>query len=213
MPAVTSSLTTELAAAAARLVVEEGLEYGPAKRRALKLMGKSGARHVDLPDNNRLEDEVREYLALFCADTQPAELAALRGVAAVWMARLAEFRPHLAGAAWRGTATRMSSLHIDLFCDDTKSTEIALINLGIDFDVSSQPRGAGGEPFDVLSFACRCPELGETVTIHLSVRDLDDLRGALKPDSRGRTQRGDLSALRRLLEQAATAAPAGGAAP
>jgi hypothetical protein len=204
------SLTSELAATAARLVVEEGLEYGPAKRRALKLIGKTGARHVDLPDNNRLEDEVRDYLLLFCAQTQPLELAALRGLAAIWMARLTEFRPHLAGAAWRGTATRLSSLHIDLFCDDTKSAEIALINLGLDFDVSSQPRGSGGEPFDVLSFACRCAELNETVTIHLAVRDLDDLRGALKPDARGRTQRGDLSGLRRLIEQEALAAPQSG---
>jgi hypothetical protein len=32
------------------------------------------------------------------------------------------------------------------------------------------------------------------------VRDHDDLRGALKPDARGRTWRGDLAALRRLTE-------------
>jgi hypothetical protein len=31
------------------------------------------------------------------------------------------------------------------------------------------------------------------------VRDLDDQRGALKPDARGRSWRGDLGALRRLL--------------
>ena len=40
--------------------------------------------------------------------------------------------------------------------------------------------------------------LGETVTVHLSVLDHDDLRGALKPDARGLTARGDLTALRRL---------------
>ena len=33
------------------------------------------------------------------------------------------------------------------------------------------------------------------------VYDLDDLRGALKPDSQGRAPRGNLAALRRLLEQ------------
>ena len=32
----------EIAAAAARMVVEEGLEYGPAKRRAIKQLGLSG---------------------------------------------------------------------------------------------------------------------------------------------------------------------------
>jgi hypothetical protein len=40
------------------------------------------------------------------------------------------------------------------------------------------------------------------VTVHLHVRDLDDLRGALKPDARGRTVRGDASALGRLLDEA-----------
>ena len=33
------SVAQEIAAAAARLVVEEGLEWGPAKRRALKVLG------------------------------------------------------------------------------------------------------------------------------------------------------------------------------
>src|SRR5688572_31367231 len=106
------SLTEELAAAAARLVVEEGLEYGPAKRRAARVLGRSSVRPAELPSNDAVEEEVRAYLDLFCADTHPAELAALREVAALWMERLAEFRPHLAGAAWRGTATRLSAVHI-----------------------------------------------------------------------------------------------------
>jgi len=33
------TLADEIAAAAARLVVEEGLDYGPAKRRAAKQLG------------------------------------------------------------------------------------------------------------------------------------------------------------------------------
>jgi hypothetical protein len=36
------------------------------------------------------------------------------------------------------------------------------------------------------------------VTLHLLLHDLDDLRGALKPDARGRSWRGDLAALQRL---------------
>ncbi|HZN48690.1 MAG TPA: hypothetical protein VFB71_13790, partial [Ramlibacter sp.] len=61
------TLQSEIAAAAARLVVEEGLEYGPAKRRAVRQMG-LGARTA-LPDNDSIEDAVREYIAIFCADT------------------------------------------------------------------------------------------------------------------------------------------------
>lgn len=192
-------MTADIAATAARLVVEEGMEYGPAKRKAARSLGRS--RPGDLPSNEAVEDAVREYIAVFCADTQPAELAALRSLALRWLERLAEFRPHLSGAAWRGTATRLSALHIDLYCDDAKSAEIALINQGVDYDVSSLP-SPRGEPVDLLSLASWSAELQEHVTLFLAVRDLDDLRGALKPDATGRTLRGDLGALRRLMAQA-----------
>ena len=95
---MSSTFTAEIAATAARLVVEEGMEYGPAKRRAAKVLGKQSARTAELPSNDEVEDEVRAYLDLFCADSQPAELAALREIAVRWMERLAEFRPHLTGA-------------------------------------------------------------------------------------------------------------------
>src|SRR5512138_108960 len=129
MERMPSALTAEIAAAAARLVVEEGLEYGPAKRRAARLVARHTVRPAELPGNDEIEDEVRSYLALFHADTQPAELAALRALALEWMERLATFRPHIAGAVWRGTANRLSSIHLQLFCDDSKEAEIALINL------------------------------------------------------------------------------------
>jgi len=187
----------EVALAAARLVVEEGMEYGPAKRRAAHALGLP-ARSASLPDNHLVEDAVREHLALFCADSQPAELAALRRIAAEWMQRLAAFRPHLTGAVWRGTATRLNSVHLQLFCDDSKEAELGLINLGVPYEVGSAP-GPRGEPIDVLSVASSSRELGERVTVHLSVLDHDDLRGALKPDGRGRSQRGDLAGLHKLM--------------
>ncbi len=189
----------EVAAAAARMVVEEGMEYGPAKRRAARQLGSRSGRGTELPANDQVEDEVRAYLAIFCADTQPAELAALRGVAVVWMDRLAEFRPHLTGAVWRGTATRLNNVHIELYCDDSKAAELALIDRRVDYEVGSLP-GPRGELIDVLSVAHTCAELGERVTVHLSVLDHDDLRGGLKPDAGGRTWRGDLAALRRAME-------------
>ena len=195
---MTATPAQEIAIAAARLVVDEGMEYASAKRKALRQLGRSGARQAALPSNEQVEAEVREHLALFCADTQPRELAALRALARVWMLRLAEFRPHLAGAVWRGTATRLSAIHLDLFCDDAKATEIALINRGIDYDVGSRP-GARGEPVDMLSIATRCNELNDTVTLFLTILDHDDLRGALKPDAHGLAWRGDTGALQRLL--------------
>jgi hypothetical protein len=196
-----SSVTEEIAATAARLVVEEGMEYGPAKRRAARALGRNASRSAELPGNDEVEDAVRDYLALFCADTQPAELAELRAIAARWMERLEPFRPHLTGAVWRGTATRLNDIHLDLYCDDSKAAELALIDRRVDYDVSSAA-GPRGESVDVLSVAEPSAALGERVTLHLHVLDHDDLRGALKPDPGGRTQRGDLAALRRLLLEA-----------
>ena len=198
---MTSALTEEIAATAARLVVEEGMEYGPAKRRAARALGRAGTRAAELPGNELVEDEVRNYLAIFCADTQPAELAELRAIAAIWMERLAEFRPHLTGAVWRGTATRLNNIHLELFCDDSKAAELALIDRRVDYDVGSRT-GPRGEQVDVLSVAHTSAVLGERVTVHLSVLDHDDLRGALKPDAGGRSQRGELAALHRLIASA-----------
>ncbi|MBY0467640.1 MAG: hypothetical protein K2Q07_01540 [Burkholderiaceae bacterium] len=199
---MSTALTAEIAATAARLVVEEGMAYGPAKRRAARTLGKHGSRPAELPDNTLVEEEVRAYLALFCADSQPAELQALREVAIAWMERLAEFRPHLTGAVWRGTATRLSSVHLQLFCDDSKSAEIAMLNQGIDFDIGST-KGPRGLPVDLLSLSSPSRALGEAVTVFLTVLDHDDLRGGLKPDASGQTQRGDLMALRRLMDASA----------
>ena len=187
----------EIAACAARLVVEEGLEYGAAKRRAVKTMGLP--QRSALPSNDLVEAQVRDYIALFCADTQAQELAALRAHALQWMIRLQDFRPHLGGAVWRGTATRLSDIYLQLFCDDEKSTEIALINMNLTYDVTSV-QGFQGGAVDALSMHSFCPQLGEDIGVHLLIYDHDDLRGALKPGSDGRTLRGDATALKRLIE-------------
>lgn len=194
------SLAAEIADTAARLVVEDGLEYGPAKRHALQQLGLPA--RTPLPDNDQLEAAVAEYIALFCADTQPAELRALRRVALTWMERMADFRPHLAGAVWHGTATRLSDIYLQLFCDDPKSAEILLIDRQVSYDPSTV-QGFHGQPVEALMLGQAAPELGTVVGVHLLIYDLDDLRGALRPDARGRTPRGDTAAVRRLLEQAA----------
>ena len=195
-----SSALHEIAQTAARMVVEEGLEWGPAKRRAAKQLGLPP--RTPLPDNDVLEAAVREYIEIFCADTQPQELRALRELALVWMDRLQEFRPHLAGAVWRGTATRNSDIYIQLFCDDSKSAEIALINNNVQYDVT-QVAGFHGEAVDALSISSLCKPLNEVVGVHLMVYDYDDLRGARRNDAQGRSQRGDAEAVRQLLAEEA----------
>ena len=123
-----TSLADEIAAAAARLVVEEGMEYGAGQAQG---GARSSARRVRRAPSCRATRRSRTR----CASTSrcsaptpsPAELHALRraGAATGWSG-WPQFRPHLAGAVWRGTATRLSALHIELYCDDPKAAEIAL---------------------------------------------------------------------------------------
>lgn len=152
---------------------------------------------TELPDNDEIEDAVREYIGLFCADTQPVELAALRALALVWMGRMRDFRPHLAGAVWHGTATRLSDIYIQLFCDDSKSAEIALIEHNVDYEPRTVT-GFNGSRVEALSLSSLCKPLNENIGVHLMVYDHNDLRGALRPDAKGRKPRGDALAVQKL---------------
>lgn len=196
------TLKQEIAAAAAALVVDEGLEYGAAKRRALKALGLPP--RTALPDNTLVEAAVREHIAIFHADTQPHELRALRELALVWMERLAEFSPLLGGSVWHGTATHLNDIYLQLFADDPKAVEIALINQQVDYEARTVP-GLHGHEVEALSVRSRCDALQSWVGVHLLINDGRDMRGALLPDEQGRKPRGDAQALRRRMEADAAA--------
>lgn len=189
-------LEHEIAATAARLIVEEGLDYGVAKRRARDQLGLPT--RTGLPSNDQLETQVREYIAIFYADSQPRELHALREQALLWMERLADFRPHLSGCVWHGTATRLTDIRIGLFCDDPKSAEITLINQGVRYE-TSETTGLSGRRVSTLSIHSHNTQLQEDIGVHLIIYTHDELRGSLKPDSQGRKPRGNIADVRRLL--------------
>ncbi|MDO9435173.1 hypothetical protein [Hydrogenophaga sp.] len=196
MDASREDITHQIAAVAARLVVDEGLEYAAAKRRAVKQLGLPS--RTALPDNAVLDAAVREDIAVFCPDTQATELQALRELALVWMDRLQAFRPHIGGSVWHGIATRHSDIYLQLFCDDPKAPEWALLDHRVEYHPGSV-NGWRGEPVEALTLRVRCEALGQWVLVHLMVHEHDDLRGALKPDTLGRKPRGDAAALRRLM--------------
>jgi len=187
----------EIAASAARLIVEDGLEYGSAKRQAAHILGLSP--RTPLPDNEEIDDAVSDYIAVFCAESQRKELAALRVLAVRWMERMSSFRPYLTSAVWRGNATRRSDILIDLFCDDCKSAELALIDMRTRYQAQTVG-GMRGETVEALIVMDICPGLMERVAVQLRVYDHDQLRGALRADARGRAPRGDLAALRQRMD-------------
>ena len=69
------STKDEIAATAARMVVEEGLDAGRPSAVPSSSWGLDAYRAAD---NDALERAVEEYIALFCADTQPQELRVAR---------------------------------------------------------------------------------------------------------------------------------------
>ncbi len=195
---------SELLATAARLIVEDGMEYGPAKRHALEVLRLSP--RTRLPDNDALEDAVREYIELFCPEEQAEALLRLRQLALVWMKRMASFRPHLAGSVWHGTATEHSDIYLYLFADDTKAVEWLLIDKNVTYHPGSLPGrpGRGQErEREVLTIEERIADWSHSVLVHLVVMDQDGLRGALKLDGKGRTPLGTPDALRLLLGDSA----------
>jgi len=174
-------LKTAVAASAARWIAEEGCDYATAKRRAVReVLGEAAGALGAMPDNALVESELRRYLRLFAADSQPAQLATLRRLALRWMRRLHEFNPHLVGAVLNGTATGHSGIHLNLYTDSAKDVEIFLLNQSQSFDV--RDAGPNAETTqEVLEFLVRAPQdsgLDGAVGVTLSVMDPVALRVA-----------------------------------
>ncbi len=190
------NLRDEIAYAAARMIAEDGLDYSTAKRKAVRqLLGQSSPPRGELmPDNSHIEAALREYLTLYMGDTQPQRLRALREAAVELMTWLERFDPYLTGAVWNGTAGEHSEIVIQCFTDSAKDVAIFLLNADIDFDTEERQGFTGRGLVEAMHFE----RLGEDVTV--VVYDRVALRGALRPGPDGRTDRGDVRAVRRLLE-------------
>ncbi len=192
-------LRAQIAAGAARLIAQDGADYGTAKRKAARLvLGDAATLPNVLPDNAQIEQELRQYQALFCGDSQPARLHSLRTVALQVMEALAQFQPYLTGAVWNGTAGEHDDVYLQLFADSAKEVQIFLLNRNIQIDITETAHFKGGrhEPVETVSF------LWNKEGVHAALYEQNDLRGALKPRSDGKPARADLAALRALMASA-----------
>lgn len=184
------TLRTEIAAAAARLIAEEGLDYQSAKRKATQqILGHHRPKGSYLPDNAEIEDQVREYNEIFFADTQPARLRHLRQVGLAFMQEIQHFNPWIVGAVCNGTAGDHSDIHLQLFVDSAKDVEIDLLNRHIDFTLTEHQ--GNNNPLETLSFLWR------NEGIHLALYDRIDQRQLNKE---ARSARLDMAGLRALME-------------
>lgn len=185
----------EIAAAAARLVAQDGADYGSAKRKAARqVLGDAPSRPNVLPDNDMIEEQVRHYNALFLADSQPARLFQLRTIALQVMEALQQFHPLLSGPVLNGTAGPHDEIYLQLFADSAKDIHIFLLNKNVLLDMSESPhfKGARYDAVETASF------LWKNEGVHAAMYELDDMRGALKAKD-GKVLRTDIAGLRSLL--------------
>jgi hypothetical protein len=184
------ALRGEVAATAARLIAEGGLDYASAKQKAVRqVFGASGVPRGVMPDNEAIDEALREHLDLF--DPQHgARLTRRREVAIDLMEKLAPFRPYLTGAVWKGVVAEHAPIHLQLFHDNPKDVEIELLNRGVSFEVGTMPsfRQASVDVETISFWYRREPVL-------LSLYAEDDLRGALRAATGDLPQRGDRAAL------------------
>ena len=131
-------LRREIAAAAARLIADGGLDYGSAKTKAARELCGGRAPKGSLPDNDEIDEALREHLELF--DEGHAErVARMRRTAVALMDRLAHFHPLITGGVWKGVVAEHAPIHLQLFHDNGKEVHYWLLDHRIDFDSDSVP--------------------------------------------------------------------------
>lgn len=193
----TELLRAEIAAAAARMIAEDGADYGTAKRKAARqILGNAKPNGDILPDNAQIEEEVRIYNEIFFGDSQPGRLLALRKLALRLMTELSDFNPYLTGAVLNGTAGAHSDIHLQLFAESAKEVEIYLLNKNVQFETSETGHFKDrNEPVETLSF------MWQEEGVHLALYETDDLRGALRQSATGRVERAGIDAVRALIAE------------
>ena len=190
-----AQMRTRIAAVAARMMAEDGVDdYAAAKRKAARMLGASDTQ--SLPGNDEVDAELRTYLALYRQDEHAERLRELREVALGLMADLAQFRPYLAGPVLRGTAGRYAEIDLQVFTDDAKAVELFLVNRSIPYSAAEQRWYCGDEPREVPLLRLEW----EGVPVNLAVCKTRDERASLKSSLGGRPiERASASALASLL--------------
>ena len=202
-PSDAEAMRTEIAIAAARMIAEEGADYGSAKRRAARqLLGDTRVKGDILPDNAQIEEEVRAHQALFFGESQPQRLLLLRRLALELMELLADYSPYLTGAVQNGTAGEHSDIQLQLFADSAKDVAVFLMDRNIRFEVSESNHFKGrADPVETLSFVWKHEG------VHLAMYQVDDLRGALRGGVGGKVGRLSLEGVRKLVRESESVIP------
>jgi hypothetical protein len=176
-----TSTRARIAAAAARLMAEDGIDdFALAKRKAAKQLGAADSQA--LPGNDEIEAELRAYLALYQADEHPQRVAELREIALNAMRTLERFNPYLTGPVLKGIAGPYAEIELQLFPDSVKDVEIFLLDRNVAYETHESRRYAGDRPHAVSVLTLTWGD----VPLRLSIFDPRDERVALKTSQAGR---------------------------
>jgi hypothetical protein len=195
-----TTLSDEIAAEAARLIADHGLDYGTAKKKAAEVVaGVSKLPRDAMPDNHQIDDALLEHLNLF-DEEHPARVQRMREVAFAMMRHLSHFEPMLTGSVWKGIVAEHVPIHIQVFADNSKEVQFVLLNLDIEYDSIESKHFRTGNAVEALTFHWK------NEPIMISMYGFDDLRGAVKEKISGGTLAGksvraNLKSVEQLLEE------------
>ena len=176
-----TDMRARIAAAAARLMAEDGIDdFALAKRKAARQLG--AAETESLPRNDEIEAELRAYRALYQADEHPQLIDELRRLALDAMRALERFSPYLTGPVLKGIASPYAEIELQLFPDSTKDVEIFLLDQNVPFTTQETRRYSGDQPRAVSLISL----LWQGVPLRLAIFDPRDERLALKTSVAGR---------------------------
>lgn len=191
-----SGMRARIAAAAARLMAEDGIDdFALAKRKAARQLGAADTQA--LPRNDEIEAELRAYRALYQAEEHPERIAELRRVALDAMRALEQFSPYLTGAVLNGNAGRYAEIDLQLFPESAKELEIFFLDRNIPYTTHEARRYSGDRAHAVSVFSLSW----QGTPLNLSVFDPRDERVALKTSVAGRVmERAGIAELGALLD-------------
>ena len=128
----------ELAQSIARLIVSDNMPWTLARERVMQ----ASSRYANMPNAAEIESAVRENFSLFKPEKHAQSLLRKRRIALDVLHVLKEFDAYLAGAVLNGAAHDESNIRIEVFCDDVKAVEVALMDRQIEFDAIDPEPGS-----------------------------------------------------------------------
>jgi hypothetical protein len=164
-PSRPNGLRTSIAAAAARIMAEDGIDdFALAKRKAARQLGAPDTR--ELPGNQEIEAELRTYRALYQPDEHAERVRELRHAALEMMRLLERFHPYLTGPVLAGTAGPYAEVDIQVFPESSKDLEFFFLDRDVKFETSVARRYAGDRPHEASILRVEHAGLQFRITVH-----------------------------------------------